>query len=107
MVRVAKKTNKTLGYTIGKEYKTHISQQCNSILFIENDLGDNVVVNKVDFIGKNKIDVVVVNRYKDSNNEIVTMIKKHFKRMEEANKYAEEMNKECDYPSYFVEIYEI
>lgn len=45
----ATKTNKTMNYTKGKEYEGRISQQCNSILFITNDLGDNVVVNKYDF----------------------------------------------------------
>lgn len=45
----ANKTNKTLKYTKGKKYEYHISQQCSSILFIVNDEGDNVVVNKIDF----------------------------------------------------------
>lgn len=42
-------TNKTLKYSKHKIYEAHISQQCNSILFIVNDAGDKVVVNKIDF----------------------------------------------------------
>ena len=41
--------NKTLNYTKDKEYEARISQQCNSILFITNDLGDQIVVNRYDF----------------------------------------------------------
>lgn len=41
--------NKTLNYSKENEYEARISQQCNSILFIQNDLGDNIVVNKYDF----------------------------------------------------------
>ncbi|HDK7194878.1 TPA: hypothetical protein PTV74_003185 [Clostridium botulinum] len=43
------KTNNTLKYTKDKEYEARISQQCNSILFIVNDNGDDIVVNKYDF----------------------------------------------------------
>ena len=50
MIKVkAKSTNKTMNYTKDKEYEARISQQCNSILFITNDFGDQVVVNKYDF----------------------------------------------------------
>jgi hypothetical protein len=49
---IATKTNNTMKYTKDKEYDARISQQCNSILFIENDLGDNVVVNRYDFTTK-------------------------------------------------------
>ncbi|BAO04794.1 ATPase/histidine kinase/DNA gyrase B/HSP90 domain protein [Clostridium botulinum B str. Osaka05] len=44
------KTNNALKYTRDKEYEARISQQCKSILFIINDNGDNVIVNKYDFI---------------------------------------------------------
>lgn len=47
---IANKTNKTLKYTKGKEYDCRISQQCKFILFIENDLGDKIIVNKIDFL---------------------------------------------------------
>lgn len=46
---IATKTNNTMKYTNDKEYDARISQQCKSILFIENDLGDNVVVNRYNF----------------------------------------------------------
>lgn len=50
MIKVkANKTNDTLKYSKDEEYEARISQQCNSILFISNDLGDNIVVNKYDF----------------------------------------------------------
>ena len=50
MIKVkAIKDNKTLKYSKDTIYDARISQQCNSILFIENDLKDNVVVNKYDF----------------------------------------------------------
>lgn len=50
MIKVkAIKDNNTLKYSKDTIYDARISQQCNSILFIENDLGDNVVVNKYDF----------------------------------------------------------
>ena len=41
--------NKTLNYTKCDEYEADISQQCNSILFITNDLGDQVVASRYDF----------------------------------------------------------
>ena len=41
--------NKTLNYTKDKEYEARTSQQCNSILFITNDLGDKIMVNRSDF----------------------------------------------------------
>jgi hypothetical protein len=50
MIKVkAIKDNSTLKYSKDTIYDARISQQCNSILFIENDLKDNVVVNKYDF----------------------------------------------------------
>ena len=50
MIKVkALNDNKTLNYTKDKEYTARISQQCNSILFLKNDLKDQVVVNKYDF----------------------------------------------------------
>ena len=42
-------TNNTLKYTEDREYEARISQQCKSILFIVNDNGDNVIVNRYDF----------------------------------------------------------
>lgn len=50
MIKVkAIKDNRTLKYSKDTMYDARISQQCNSILFIENDLRDNIVVNKYDF----------------------------------------------------------
>lgn len=45
----ALRTNDTLKFTKDKDYEARISQQCNSILFITNDLGDNVVASYYDF----------------------------------------------------------
>lgn len=50
MIKVkALKDNKTMNYTKDKVYDARISQQCYTILFIDNDLGDSVIVNKFDF----------------------------------------------------------
>lgn len=43
------KTNETLKYTEGKEYEGKTTVQCSSILFVENDNGDKVIVDKSDF----------------------------------------------------------
>ncbi|OSA95741.1 UNVERIFIED_ORG: hypothetical protein B2H93_04785 [Clostridium botulinum] len=107
MKRIAKRTNKTLNYTQGKEYATYISQQCNSILFLENDLGDNVVINKIDFAKKDSVDIVVVKKINKKNDIIEILIDKHFDDIDKARMYCEYMNMNCSYPIYSVEIYEL
>lgn len=51
MVR-ANKTNNTLKYIKDNKYVAHISQVDRTILFIENEEGDKVVVNAIDFKGE-------------------------------------------------------
>lgn len=45
-------TNKTLKYTVGKEYEAFLKSWAESFIVIQNDIGDNVVVPLNDFYTK-------------------------------------------------------